>query len=860
MPLTRAKPPDTLYADVAPFDLVLVPDAALASALDRRLDHPHFGTFATTPRRLAAGRREQAEDRTAFLEVIERTDHDWRDVAHAVGNVLQCWEHEGSRDAIFEYDAHVTETTRDVVDVLGTLSTTSRQLTEHEIPADQSVAVVGAELLTPLERASLPAHAERIDLFTEEPFDAPPFHVFDAKTDVVDAVLDTVTPANADRVAVVLDGSSQYSSLLESALAAADVPFYGGPGFAEDPDHRAVLRLLRLGTEGADRTVEAVEPLLSQMGVEVPVAHRKKRLAAVDDPALEGVKAFIADLSTRTVGAAVAAYSERAGVDLAGLEAELVRLGLADAPVTAQAVDRLAYYLQTYEVPVDRENEGVLLADATASSYVDRPVVFFLGMDEGWTQSAPQRPWVDTEAQFDRYLGSFQQLLQSGERQYYLVQDTAGGEPVTPSLYFDELFSEAVERFTDLDAVDHRRRPQAGGEGFSHQAMDVEPEPVETISQSSLNSYVNSPRDYFFSELLEEPDQARFVEGALFHDFAEFYVDHPETVAEADIDELAELMLEEASAFVDDHDRPLKRREFRIGLQTIVAYLDENGPAGEAFLTGTTDWGENAFAAFFDEPVESPLTERWFEDPERKLKGKIDLVAGPAHLLDYKSGSKTRATTVVKRAGTDPVADVVNFQAALYLTYYRQVQPGEPIDFTFFYFLEVMDDVIAGEADIADALTTVTYYPFTFEEYVASKAAFEVLLDGYQDCQATFEDLGYATYNDIVSQLAIPETTDKAELRASSFATAFTEAVAAETSADLDVEKGVDQAIRALNTVRKQNFFREDLDAFETFVEERVAELNHRLAGAERFPVQGPGGEPNERRLDNPDLLLEGQR
>jgi hypothetical protein len=89
--ITRAKPLDDLYEQVAEYDLVLVSDAPLASALNRRLDRPHLGTFATTPRRLAAGRIEAAEDRTAFLELVDRSDLDWKRSAYAIGNILQCW-------------------------------------------------------------------------------------------------------------------------------------------------------------------------------------------------------------------------------------------------------------------------------------------------------------------------------------------------------------------------------------------------------------------------------------------------------------------------------------------------------------------------------------------------------------------------------------------------------------------------------------------------------------------------------------------------------------------------------------------------------------------------------------------------
>ena len=859
VPIRRTKDIDTLYAEVVDYDLVLVPDAPFASALNRRLARPQFGHFAIPPRRLAAGRREQAEDRLAFLEVIEQTDHDWKAVAYAIGNVLQCWEHQGSLDAILEYDAYVDETTREVVDIMRTLRTTSKQLTEYTIEDDQSVAVVGYDQLTNLERSILPDKFDRIDLFTDEAFDYPEFHVFQSATDIVTALLDTITAHNAEHVAVVLDSGSQYSSLVESALEAAEIPFYGGPGFIDDPHHRAFVRLLRIAFRGAETTVGDVQPVLTQMGVDVPIDDHEKRLKAVDTPSIEWLQEFCSSIEERTFAEALSTYAGETGIELALFDEELRNLGLADEPVTSDGVDRLAYYLQTYEVPVDRDNEGVLLADAKSSAYVDRPVVFHLGMGQDWTHSAPQRPWVDTERQFERYIGSFQRLLQSGDQQYYLVQDTSGGEPITPCLYLGDLLEEEFERFSDLDAVEHRRRPRSNGVDFEYEPVGVEPKSVETISQSSLNSYVNSPRDYFFSRIVDSPDKERFVEGNLFHDFAEFYVNHPDIIATTDLEELVDVMLGEAEPFFSNADETLRRRKYRIGLEMVMEYLDEHGPKTDDFLTPASGWGTNFFAEYFDEPVDSPLTERWFEDSALGVKGKIDLVKAPDHLLDYKSGSKKRTSQIVKRAAVDPPADTPNFQAALYLTYYRSIHPDEPLEFTFFHFLEPMEDVIAGEADIEDALTTVSYYPFTFDEYVGSRDAYDVLLDGYNDCQDTFEDLGYPAYSDIMDQLTFPETADKAELRASEFAEEFTTAVDVGTSEDVDAQKGADQAIRALNGVRKRTFFREDLDAFESFVDKRLEEINRRRAGEERFPVEGLAGEPNYRRIDNRDLLLEGE-
>jgi hypothetical protein len=144
----RAKPIADLYDAVAAYDLVVVPDAPLASALNRRLDKPHLGPFAITPRRLAAGRREEAEDRVAFLELIEHEELDWKRGAYAIGNILQCWEHQGHVDAILDYDAYVDDATRWAVEHISDLTTTSKQLTDYRISAERDVAVVGEDQLT----------------------------------------------------------------------------------------------------------------------------------------------------------------------------------------------------------------------------------------------------------------------------------------------------------------------------------------------------------------------------------------------------------------------------------------------------------------------------------------------------------------------------------------------------------------------------------------------------------------------------------------------------------------------------------------------------------------------------------------
>jgi hypothetical protein len=857
----RAKPIDDLYEEVADYDLVVVPDAPLASALNRRIERPHLGTFAITPRRLAAGRREEAEDRIAFLELIEQTDLDWKRGAYAIGNILQCWEHQGSLDAVLDYDAYVDAATRQAVEHIADLGTTSQRLTEYQIDPSQNVAVVGEDQLTQLERSILPAEYDAYDTFDEQVFEYPPFHIFDSSTAIVDTVVDAVTDENADDIAVVLNRESEFSALIEAALEANDIPFYGGPGFADDPDHRTFVQLLRAAHGGSDTRVSDIRPLLARLDISLAVEHDEKRLYELDAAELDWVVGFCTHIEERTFSDTLTRFEDKTDRRLDAFRDELDVLGLADANVTERAVEQLVFYLRSYEVPVDRDNEGVLLADAKSAAYVDRPVVFYLGLDEDWTHSPPRRPWVDQDAQYTRNITQFQLLLQSGATQYYLVQDARGGSPVTPCLYFKELLDEEFERFSDLDATSHTRWDGHTGRGFEKESVHVTTSEVSTISQSSLSTYVNSPRDYFFDRLVEGPDKDYFKEGNLFHDFAEFYVTHPQFVDAEVIDDVVSYMLAETRPFIRSVDEATRRTKYRAGLETIVAFFDENTPVDGEFLTPASGWGSNTFAEHFDKPVDSPVTERWFENDTLGLKGKIDLVHSPTQLIDHKSGSRKSASQVVTNSALDPPNDTPDFQALLYLTHWRSQQPDQHLEFTFFHFLETLDDVVTGDADLEDTLTTISYHPVSFEEYAASEAFFaELVEDGANKCQKMLSQVAYADYAAVFDAAPLPATTDSEELINSPFGAELTGQMKDHVGDYKYVEAGCEQAMRQIARTRGQAFFEGDLDAFETFVDERLEELNRRRAGEERFPVEGLGGEPNYRYVDNRDLLLEGDR
>lgn len=57
--------------------------------------------------------------------------------------------------------------------------------------------------------------------------------------------------------------------------------------------------------------------------------------------------------------------------------------GVSDLEYAVNNVDDLKHNEQ---IPED-ERTGVLLADATRSLYIDRSIVFFIGLDDSWRRS-----------------------------------------------------------------------------------------------------------------------------------------------------------------------------------------------------------------------------------------------------------------------------------------------------------------------------------------------------------------------------------------------------------------------------------------------------------------------------------------
>lgn len=856
MAVHRARTPDEIFSQVEGYDRVLVPEAPLAGALDRRVGGPRLGRFARTPE-MAAADGDPPDERELFATVVRETDVPWKRAAFLLREALSAWEEGGSPLRLREHPpAREGDDVDAVLDVLHETPNTYRARHHHREPGGD-VAVVAPDLMTPLDRTVLPDEAETVDLFTAEAWEAEPVRVLPNVAAVVETVVSSLEDADPERVGVVLGPAGDHRPLLEARLEARGVPYQRQDPVAEDPTLRAFLRVLRLREVSQDLRVGDVRPILRSLDHRLSRRHDEKRLSSASGLGAESLRAFWDNLGDATLGEAAEAFIDWSppGADPSPdtLRSLLRDLDAWSDPVTADALDALEFYLDAYDPPKEDARDGVLLSTPNVGT-VDRSLVLLLGLDASWTQPAPDRPWIDRAEWGQRDRARFLRLLQAGKRREALVRDASGGRPVPPSLHLHEVHEADFTRFTDLPHHRHGAPAWPGGDGFQHTPLDVEPEPVETVSASDLNSLLRSPRDWFFDQLVPVADQYVMVRGILLHAFAEYLANNPGQATPEVVDEAVGIMLDRLKPFLRDDELDVEATTLRVAAETVAAFLDEHPPGDVDLPRYKASPGTNPFVEALGGDVGDPRAEPWFQDPDLGLKGKVDLLLGPDEVVDYKT--RTRAPSPRKLArGCFPDRDPsrIDVQPIHYLTHHRAARPGRTLAFHLVALLANVDARLRDEADPEDIVATLPYHPEPFPAFAASRRAFDLLVEGVGEKhkrRRALEGVGFPNYRSFLVERDLPDFTDREAVLGSTFAADFEDWAVRHAGDYKYVRRGARSALKELNNLRLTRLFAEDADAHENLVSDALASLNEWLGG--RFPAQDPDLDD----LDHQDLVL----
>ncbi|ERG94429.1 PD-(D/E)XK nuclease family protein [Haloquadratum walsbyi] len=866
MPLRKAKSIDALHSEVTGCDIALTDEAPLALALDNRVRSPRIGRLAATPRSHAANEMFPEDVRPLFFDILEATDLPWKQVVRALERAIDCWTATGDCEAIVEYEEFDTEAIRTIIELLGELDSSYRAVKEMTMTPspDDDIAVIDEHQLSALAETMLPASGayNSVSSFDSEEIPFPEIDIFPSATAIVSTIVDQIDPEIADQFGIVLVENSHYSTLVESALEAQGIPFSGGPGFEDDRDIRSFLRLLDVSFGGSNQRLGEIEGVLSAIGIDVPSDLAEQRVDSLSSSQLGPYSRVRETVESGTFRDLVAVYEEIETVELSDLRNEFEQLNLLDKAVTESRLTRFQYYLDTINVPSDTDtNDGVLLAGATSTAYVDRPVVFYAGLGPEWANSPPEYPWVDKEEYLKKDLDRFERLLQNGEQRHYFVQETHAGSEVPPCVYLRQLYDDSIESFEDLPHSKYRTNRETSLESpFSAPATASSSSsslssPEMTISQSGLNRLTNCPRDTYFHQLVESPSNLAMARGNLLHEAAEIYEADP-LVFESNRQSVLDGMCELLDPYLSDTKRTIERTKLNVGLTAITRYLEAYPPQPATHSTYANRDRDNSLAALVNLPYDSELTERWFASEAVGLRGYVDLLQHPETVVDYKTGDKNSPSKLLDAAAIDPVAEKPNFQPLAYLSKHREERPNERLEIRFVHLLHDIDAAIAGEPPTpADLVSTITYVPLTFPEFVASEDTFRQLTD-YADSNdrcKVLNSLGYERYREFFKNHELPPVDEDPTQRTTiikGFRT-LAESVVGEYKY---VIKGCQKIFDDLETTPTGYVLKSDLDTFEDFVDEQLTKLNEYRT--DRFPIKFREDGPTWNRVDHRDLIL----
>ena len=839
--LEKAYSPGEIAHIVEGYDLVLTVEASLADAVNSHLEEENV----FTPMQLVdAGEFRKR----VFLEVVEETSLTWKQTSYLLNSVLSCWKNMGELESILEYDEFDTEEVEKIIEMLKEKDIPYSRMEEFGIEAED-VAVLKEYQFTGIDRKILPEEYDSIEAFSEDYKELGKFRIFSSASDIAQSLRENIKRLSPEDVGIAVKLGSKYEPLIKSVLEADDIPFRRRSHAREDEDVRTFLSLIETGLTRGKVRVKDVRPIIEQVGVRIPQKHDNRRLEDVKEG--EEFRDFLNAVRYLDFGDAAEKYHElmerQTGID------EIVEeMGISGEQVSQEGINEVRYYLDSFEVQAEERNEGVLLADPTEVSQVDREYVFHIGMDTDWMRDVEDREWIDEREEEEKHLKDFKSLIQSG-RSYFLVQDQELNEEIMPCFYLNEIIDEEFTSFSELPHEKVRPEGKPEESGFKTENYSVDLEKVEAISQSGLNSFVQSPRLYYMDRLVSDADQEKFEKGNLFHMFAEYYACNPEKASEIGRSEVVNLMMEEIEEFADELDLEDLKTEFRIGVKNIQNFLESRELEGVEFdeeYTATED-EENVFIKEFPGSNGDLETEPYFKDTEMGAKGKIDLMLDEKHLVDYKSGRRKSVQKVLKKSHPELYEEerFPDFQPLLYITYHRQHVDGK-IKFTFLHFLNDLGDAVnGGDAEIE---TTITYHPETFAEKKASMEVFEYMIRDVaksNDRRKTLEKLGYQQYSDFMEERELPEKFDKDKLLQTEFAQEFEDFAKQEVGDYKYVEKGVKKALKKLVDFRMENYFKEDADRMEEFLQEKLDEINEYLDS--RFPVDANPDELHDR-----DLIL----
>ena len=687
-----AKSIDELYEEVKNYDLVITNDAPLATALNAKVDVARVGPFAQTPQMIAMLLSSEilnsrTRDNIETINLIsEETGLDFNFVHSEIENIREIRRHtcsvekylysEVSRRVYRSYKAIPTmEKAMDVFD----------PEKSNYFRSKKSIAVIGVEFFNDLDKHFIPLDCDFIDIIKDDDgFEIDMIYEIGNDRQIADNAVDLIPGDKATDYAIVVDTASPIADAVRSALYRKKISFINHVSVRDLDFIRDYLNFLTLSLDYESLRVKDVKEIFSnyngyfRKGRDNYLLNRQNE----NDMTANGLelKNKMANIRSLTFGEIATICNKMAKIQV---DIVLKELNLYDEKVTSKLVGRLVYAVDNIaelkhstEIGED-EKTGVLIADANNSVYIDRPIVMYLGMDEGWEPKVAGKKYLDVEEEMETDALRLQILLQQGEHRFYFVNCVKNGDVAQPCSTFDLIFNEdcspeehkEIRGFSDIcnNLISGRwyeepeERIHEKGENLIENT-----DPIGSFSKSSFNSFMKCPRAYMYNSLIDFDDKKSTEFGNLIHDFAEFYTCYPEFVREKGIDDMIELVTERYEGLSSPLLSDIDRGRIVKALSHIMRYIDDLGFKAP-IDRDESDKYPNVFLSTFDICKKTTVCETDSRSNKHPIYGKFDLVAeGTIH--DYKTGKKSDVKSIIENMSVAKIAKYAEYQPLMYLS------------------------------------------------------------------------------------------------------------------------------------------------------------------------------------------------
>ncbi|MDQ3020898.1 MAG: PD-(D/E)XK nuclease family protein [Bacteroidota bacterium] len=743
--LLKSKSIEGIYKEVKDYDLVITNDAPLATALNKLVEAPRFDYFAMTPRQIASkfallhfGKIYSKAE--LIVELSKELKKPLKQIHQNIEKIFDVWNNTGVLENCFQFLGGEEKELIKHLEKYATVELAMERFDE-EFYGSKKIAVAGIELFNLLDRQVLPKknlYPDEIKVFGDELNEINKTYLFNSSNDLINQTVSLINKDNENDIAIVMNTESEYLDVIKSRLKENGIGLQIKSYLSEDIQTVNILSFIESAFRISDLRVSNLSYFENMFGINLGVKHNRFYLQNFvkmnsADKRLREINEIMTTINSYTYKRLFESLSKDFKIRV---NPELVKvlkaLEIYDAPISEDNLNLITYFIRYIDVELSMKRDGVLFVNALNAAFIDRPVVIFAGLDESWTKLNPDKAYISKDEEEKKNLLKFQILLSQGQHKFNFALNIKNNLNVIPCYYFNMLDDRTIKSFEDeyFKAVHVKQNEIKKIYKPQKENLNITKLPdTNSISPTSLNNYVICPKKYSYLRLLPPEENYFFLKGNLLHSFADFYFNQPEYTKE-NFDKILGYIMDGFRGFVKDTNADAEKTLFRIGMESIMKFLDEKN-FNKLPLTGEDEKSNFLFKKTGLKKIYDN-TEKAIEENRSRIKGKIDLSV--EHIIaDYKSSSKRKTTAELLnefkiellRESEEPV---LNFQTIAYLASKREDLKDAELEFIYNYALADKKNIIGEKVSWEKPETSLKYKPLTFKEYILSVEYFKKML------------------------------------------------------------------------------------------------------------------------------------